>query len=64
MIGKPIESFADYVSYVNSDRWHLAMTRISEFKEKNPEKYAEYRQMLELERGKSKSLGYRIESKN
>ena len=63
MIGKQIESYADYWHYVHSNRWYLAMARINEFKQRNPEKYAEYRQMLELERGKSKSLGYRIESK-
>lgn len=62
-IGKPIECYADYCHYVNSDRWHLAMIRINEFKQRNPEKYAEYRQRMKLEKEKSASLGYRYRTK-
>ena len=61
MIGKPIESYSDYLYYVNSDRWYLSMSRISEFKEKNPQKYEEYRKRLESEQTKGRSLGYRVE---
>lgn len=64
MIGKPIETYQDFVNYVASDRWYLSMTRINEFKKKSPERYKEYRQRLMNEKMKAKSLGYRVEMKD
>ena len=60
MIGKPIETYSDYVHYIESDRWFLSMTRLNEFRKRDPAKYEEFQQKYQQETHKAESLGYRV----
>ena len=60
---KPIETYKDFKSVVESDKWYTTMTLISELKKRDPEKFDEYKKRYDSEIRKCQSLGYRAVNK-
>ena len=56
---KPIESYKDFKSVVESDKWYTTMTLISELKKRDPERFNEYKKRYDSETRMRQSRGYR-----